>query len=85
MKKTQRIAKLSLPVKISVCVLLIFLVLYPIGKMFSSMSAGDFSEVFHSSQFPTALKNSLVLSGISTLIVIVIAYLLAFFLVRFDI
>ena len=85
MKKTQRIAKLSLPVKISVCVLLIFLVLYPIGKMFSSMSAGDFSEVFHSSQFPTALKNSLVLSGISTLIVIIIAYLLAFFLVRFDI
>lgn len=75
----------STPVKIAVGLILLFLVVFPIVKMFAGMTGEDFNKVFTSPQFPSALKNSVVLSLIATAIVIIIAYLLAFFMVRFKV
>lgn len=76
---------MSLPVKIAVMLILLILVVYPIIRMFTGMEISDFKKVFSSPQFPEALKNSVVLSLISTLIVLVLSYLLAFFMVRYNV
>lgn len=75
-------ATMSLPVKIFVALVLLLLVVFPIIKMFTAMTADSFRAVFQSPLFAEAVKNSVVLSGIATVIVIVVAYLLAYCMER---
>lgn len=58
------------------------LVLVPLVRMFFNLDAEAFSEVFASAQFGTAVKNSVFVSLVSTLISLVIAYALAWVLNR---
>lgn len=75
----------SLSVKLFVILLLAILVVFPVVRMFASISAGDFKAVIGSPLFGEALLNSVFLSLIATLISIVIAYLLAWCTVRTNI
>ena len=79
-KKKQYIPSLS--VKLFVILLLAILVVIPIVTMFFSMSADDFNKVLSSPLFGEAVKNSVVLSLAATVISIVIAFLLAYCIVR---
>ena len=86
MKRNSRAAAgFSIPVKIAVALILFLLVILPIIRMFSGMRASDFQTVFASPLFPDALKNSVVLSLIATLISVIVAYILAICTVRVNI
>lgn len=85
MTNTKKSAAISLPVKIAVALILLFLVIFPILRMFSSMSAEDFEDVLNSPTFSQALLNSVLLSAIATGIVILLAYLLAYCMVRTNV
>ena len=86
MKRNSRAAAgFSIPVKIAVALILILLVILPIIRMFSGVRASDFRTVFASPLFPDALKNSVVLSLIATLISVIVAYILAICTVRVNI
>ncbi len=83
MKRNSRtVAGFSIPVKIAVALILFLLVILPIVRMFSGVRASDFQSVFNSPLFPDALKNSVLLSLIATLISVIIAYILAVCTVR---
>lgn len=85
MKKQNRSARLSLPIKIAVAAILLLLVIIPIIRMFTTMNRGDWQSVVSSPLFKDALVNSVVLSLIATLISVGMAYLLAFCIVRTDV
>ena len=84
MVKTKRSASFTLPVKIAVILILLFLVIIPIISMFAQMRAEDFKAVLKSPVFSEALINSLLLSAVATVIVILIAYLLALCMTRSE-
>lgn len=69
-------------VKVAVLLILLALVILPIVRMFSTMSVQDWKDVFASPNFAAAIKNSLGLTALSTLIVIVLAYALAWAIER---
>ncbi len=85
MTTLKKAARISVPVKLLVLAVLILLVIYPLLRMFMTAKAEDFSAVVGSAQFSSALINSVLFSAIATVIVILIAYLLAFCMVRTDI
>ena len=86
MKRNSRAAaSFSLPVKIAVALILVLLVILPIVRMFSGVRASDFQSVFASPLFFDALKNSVVLSLIATVISVIVAYVLAICTVRVNI
>ena len=82
MTRKNRTATFSLPVKIAVLLILLILVILPIIRMFSGIRASDFETVFASPLFGDALKNSIVLTLIATVISVIVAYLLALCTVR---
>ncbi len=85
MMKQKHSGTVSLPIKLAVVLCLVLLVIFPICRMFSSMTGDDFSAVLKAPNFRTALLNSLLLSMIATVIVIILSYLLALCTVRTDI
>ena len=85
MNKLTRSAKMSLPIKIAVILILLFLVIFPIIQMFSSMSAEDFDKVISSPNFGTALFNSVWIAAVATVISVIIAYALAYCMTRTDV
>ena len=82
MYTTKRMGGFSTPVKIFIIAVLILLVVFPLARMFTKMTAGDLSAVVTSPVFSEALINSVVLSGIATLISVSLALILAFCIVR---
>lgn len=72
-------------VKILLAAVFIALVFIPLIKMFTSISAESISKVVSSSGFGTAVLNSLIATSLATLITVVIAYLLAYFITRSNI
>ena len=82
MTNIKKSAAVSLPIKIAVALLLLLLVIVPIARMFSAMTAEDFEKVLQHPTFGPALVNSILLSLIATGIVIFLAYLLAYCMVR---
>lgn len=84
MFSTKKSATLSAPVKIAVILILLFLVIVPIIKMFSSMDGEDFTAVLESPLFLDALLNSVLLSATATVIAIFLAYLLAYCMTRTE-
>ncbi len=85
MKKMQKNARLSLPVTLAVLLCLVLLVILPLVRMFASLRAESFSAVFSSAQFLPAVRNSVLLSLLATVIVLVLAYLLSWCTVRTEI
>ena len=83
--KARRGATFSTPVKLAVALILLILVILPIIRMFSGIRASDFQTVFASPLFGDALRNSVVLSLIATVISVLLAYVLALCMVRTDI
>ena len=84
MKNKKRSAVFSTPVKLAVALILAVLVILPIIRMFSGIRVSDFQAVFASPLFGDALKNSVVLSLIATVISVLLAYVLALCTVRTD-
>lgn len=84
MKNKKRSAVFSTPVKLVVALILAVLVILPIIRMFSGIRVSDFQAVFASPLFGDALKNSVVLSLIATVISVLLAYVLALCTVRTD-
>ena len=85
MIKNNRTAVFSTSVKLAVALILFTLVILPIFCMFSGIRLSDFQSVLASPLFKDALKNSAILSLISTAISVVLAYVLAICTVRVDI
>ena len=77
-----RSATFSTPVKIAVALILSILVILPIVRMFTGVRLSDFQSVFKSPLFGDALRNSIVLSLIATVISVLLAYALALCMVR---
>ena len=77
-----RSATFSTPVKIAVALILSILVILPIIRMFTGVRLSDFQAVFKSPLFGGALRNSIVLSLIATVISVLLAYALALCMVR---
>ena len=71
--------------KVTLMLILATAVLLPLIRMMFGISAVDFSEVFGSPHFFSALKNSLLYTLASTLISVGVAYALAICTVRVDI
>lgn len=69
-------------VKTVLTLFFIVTVLFPLGRMFAYLTTTDAGAVLSSPQFRAGLGNSLVVSGVSTLISVAIATLLAWCLVR---
>ena len=82
MTNTKKSNRLSLPIKLAVVLILLCLVIFPILRMFSAMRIEDFEKVLRHPSFLPALSNSVVLSAIATGIVVLLAYLLAYCMVR---
>ena len=82
---SHRSAVFSTPVKIAVALILAVLVVLPIIRMFSGIRLSDFRAVFASPLFGDALKNSVVLSLLATVISVLVAYVLAICTVRGNI
>ncbi len=82
MIKTKKTARFSIPVKIAVILILLFLVIIPIVRMFALITPESFRSVLENPVFTDALWNSLILSASATLIVILLAYLLALCMTR---
>ncbi len=80
-----RSAAFSTPVKIAVALILSILVILPIIRMFAGVRLSDFQTVFDSPLFGDALRNSIVLSLIATVISVLLAYVLALCTVRVSI
>ena len=76
MKRTSA-PSFSTPVRIAVALILSILVILPIFRLFSGSRLTDFQTVFQSPLFEDALKNSVVLSLIATVISVLLAYILA--------
>ena len=85
MMKSSRSATFSTPVKIAVALILSILVILPIIRMFVGVRLSDFQAVFDSPLFGDALKNSVVLSLMATVISVLLAYALALCMVRTNI
>ena len=85
MMKSSRSATFSTPVKIAVALILSILVILPIIRMFVGVRLSDFQAVFDSPLFGGALKNSIVLSLMATVISVLLAYALALCMVRTNI
>ena len=75
----------SIVTKLTLAAVLIGLVIVPIITMFTVLTPSDIKDVFENPRLLTAVKNSLVFTAISTAIVIVIAYALAWCIQRTDI
>ncbi len=75
----------SLVCKLVIMAVLIGLVVVPIIQMFTVLTVQDIRDVFTSQRLVPALLNSLSLTAIATLIVIVLAYALAWCVERTDI
>ncbi|MBO7310262.1 MAG: ABC transporter permease subunit [Clostridia bacterium] len=75
----------SLVCKLVVLAVLIGLVFVPVIKMFSVLTMQDIRDVFTSQRLVPALLNSLSLTAIATVIVIILAYALAWCIERTDI
>lgn len=75
----------SVVCKLVLAAVLIGLVIIPIINMFSVLTVQDFKDVFSSNKLLPALRNSLLLTAAATLIVIVMAYALAWCVTRTDI
>lgn len=71
--------------KLCLAAVLVGLVVIPLVNMFASLTAGDFEDVLTSSRFLPALGNTVVLSAVATVIVIVLSYGLAWATERVDI
>ncbi len=71
--------------KITLVLVLCVVVLLPLVRMVVTLQPSDFGEVISDNHFSTALKNSIVYTSASTLISIVVAYILALCTVRVDI
>ena len=82
---SHRSAVFSTPVKIAVALILAVLVVLPIIRMFSGIRLSDFRAVFASPLFGDALRNSVVLSLLATVISVLVAYVLAICTVRGNI
>ena len=82
MTSTKKSATVSRPIKLAIALLLLLLVIVPILRMFSAMTSEDFAKVLRHANFRPALLNSVLLSLLATAIVILLAYLLAFCMVR---
>ena len=82
---SHRSAIFSTPVKIAVALILAVLVVLPIIRMFSGIRLSDFRAVFASPLFGDALRNSVVLSLLATVISVLVAYVLAICTVRGNI
>ena len=80
-----RTQSFSPPVKLAVTLILAALVLLPILRMFAGVRPSDFSAVFASPLFGDALKNSILLSLLATVISVLLAYALALCTVRADV
>ncbi len=85
LKVNKRSAVLSLPIKIAVGLIMVFMVIVPLIIMFSRISTESISSVVSSARFPIALKNSLWTSAVATVISVSLAYLLALATVRANI
>lgn len=79
---SKRSVAFSTPVKIAVALILAILVVLPIIRMFLGIRLSDFQAVFASPLFGDALKNSVVLSLLATIISVLMAYVLALCTVR---
>lgn len=75
----------SIVVKLTLAAVLIGLVIVPIIMMFTVLTPADIKDVFESPKLFPAVRNSLVFTAISTVIVIVTAYALAWCVQRTDI
>lgn len=82
---SHRSAVFSTPVKMAVALILAVLVVLPIIRMFSGIRLSDFRAVFASPLFGDALRNSVVLSLLATVISVLVAYVLAICTVRGNI
>ena len=82
---SKRSATFSTPVKIAVALILAILVVLPIIRMFSGIRLSDFQAVFASPLFGDALRNSVVLSLLATVISVLLAYVLALCTVRANV
>lgn len=71
--------------KLAVATVLAVLVVLPILRMLSVLTLNDVKDVFTGAKFPNALINSLWLTAVATLTVIVLAYALAWCVERTDI
>ena len=77
-------ARTSTAVKVLVGALLILLVVLPLVNMFTALTAEDVRDVFTSSKFVPALRNTLVLGLAATAISLTLAFLLALATERVD-
>ncbi len=68
--------------KLTVVLVLVGLVLYPVARMFTSMTAADIKATVGGPNFVAAVKNSLLLTAISTLICLIMALALAWCMER---
>ncbi len=84
-KSREKSSGLTLTCKLAVLAVLLGLVAVPIIKMFTVLTLQDVKDVFTSSKLGTAVLNSLSLTAIATVIVIVLAYALAWCIERTDI
>ena len=75
----------SIAVKLTLAAVLIGLVIVPIVMMFTVLKPSDIKDVFSSPKLLPAIRNSLIFTAISTVIVIVTAYALAWCVQRTDI
>ncbi len=71
--------------KFSLMLILAFVVVLPLVRMMTVLQFVDFEDVFYSPHFKSALINSIVYTLASTIISVVVAYLLAICTVRVDI
>ncbi len=84
-KKSRPIAVGAKVSKITVAIVLAFVVVLPLVRMMTCLSASDFSGVVQNPNFKKALLNSVVYTTAATVISVVLAYLLAICTVRVDI
>ena len=82
MTKTTKQANFSLPIKCAVLIVLLFLVVVPILRMFSILRVADFEAVLTGKTFVETMLSSLWLSAVATLIVLALALLLAWSMTR---
>ena len=75
--ETERKITISSYVKLVLAIFWIFAIILPLFKMFSNMGDVDVAKIIKSERFITALKQSLIVSSVSTLVTVAIAGLLS--------
>ena len=79
---TERKITISSYVKLVLAIFWIFAIILPLFKMFSNMGEVDVAQIIKSERFMTALKQSLTVSSVSTLVTVAIAGLLSWCVAR---